>query len=220
MDKTQTIDKAQTLERIRDLGLLAVIRGLSPESTLQIVEALIVGGVTGIEVTYSTPGAAGVVSALRARYGETILLGMGTLTEVAQVQEACEAGAHFLVSPITEPSLAHAMTASGLAVMMGALTPSEILHAYRLGSDVVKIFPGSLGGPEYMKALRGPFPDVPMMPTGGVDEGNLKAWFAAGAFAVGAGSNLTPKDLVNAGRFAEITEIARKFVEAVRAARG
>lgn len=214
------MDKSHTLENIRQLGLLAVIRGPSKEGTLQIVDALVAGKVTGIEITYSTPQAADVVSALRQRYGDEILLGMGTLTDVSQVEEARQSGAEFLVSPHTEIELGRAMAASGLAVMMGALTPSEVIQAYRLGSDVVKLFPGSLAGPEYMQALRGPFPHIPMMPTGGVNENNLKQWFAAGAFAVGAGSNLTPKELIRQGRFAEISEIARKFVEAVQTARG
>ncbi len=213
------MDKAQTLEAIRRLGLLAVIRGPSREATLKMVDALVAGGVTGIEITYSTPQAAEVVAALRQRYGGDILLGMGTLTEVSQVAEAVRAGAQFLVSPHTEAELGRAMSASGLPVMLGALTPSEVMQAHRLGSDVVKLFPGSLGGPSYLQALRGPFPNIPLMPTGGVSEDNLKQWFAAGAFAVGAGSNLAPKDLVKQGRFEEISEIARKFVEAVQAAR-
>lgn len=213
------MDKETTLQKIHSLGLLAVIRGPSKELTMQMVDALVAGGVPGIEITYSTPQAAEVVAALSSRYGDEIVLGMGTLTEPAQAEEARQAGATFLVSPGCEPEVARAMTGTGLAVMLGALTPTEVMQAARLGSDVVKIFPGSLGGPAYMKALRGPLPGIRMMPTGGVSEGNLKDWFAAGAFAVGAGSNLCPKELAAAGRFAEITEIARKFAEAVQAAR-
>jgi 2-dehydro-3-deoxyphosphogluconate aldolase/(4S)-4-hydroxy-2-oxoglutarate aldolase len=111
------------------------------------------------------------------------------------------------------------MTTTGLPVMMGALTPSEVMKAWSLGSDVIKIFPGSLGGPAYMKSLKGPFPDIPMMPTGGVNDQNLKDWFEAGAFAVGAGSNLCPKALAVAGEFEQITDIARKFMAAVEQAR-
>ncbi len=214
------MDKAQTLESIRKLGLLAVIRGPSREGTLQIVEALVEGSVTGIEITFTTPQATEVVATLRQRFGERILLGMGTLTEIRQVDQAVQAGAQFLVSPHIDLELGSAMVASGLAVMIGAFTPSEVMQAHRLGSDVVKLFPGSLGGPEYMQALRGPFPNIPMMPTGGVNENNLKQWFAAGAFAVGAGSNLTPKELIKQGQFAEISEIARKFAVAVQSSRG
>jgi 2-dehydro-3-deoxyphosphogluconate aldolase/(4S)-4-hydroxy-2-oxoglutarate aldolase len=103
--------------------------------------------------------------------------------------------------------------------MLGAFTPTEIVRAHRLGSDVVKLFPGSLGGPAYLQAIRGPFPEIPIMPTGGVEAGNIADWFAAGAFAVGAGSNLCPKPLVQSGRWPEITALARDFVAAVAAGR-
>ncbi len=213
------MNKEEQLARIRSLGLLAVLRGPSPELTVQMVEALVRGGVLGIEITYTTPNAPEVVRELDRRFADQILLGMGTLTRPENAAEAAAAGAKFLVSPHTEPELAGAMVATGLPLMMGALTPSEVMQSVRLGSDVVKIFPGSLGGPAYMKALKGPFPDIPMMPTGGVDQGNLAQWFAAGAVAVGAGSQLCPKHLALAGRFDEITAVAEKFVAAVAAAR-
>ena len=198
---------------------MAVLRGPSPELTLKMVEALVTGGVTGIEITYTTPNAAEVVSKLSQEFGSNITLGMGTLTKIRQVTEAKDAGATFLVSPHTEPELANKMAASGLPVMMGALTPSEVMQAWSLGSDVVKVFPGSLGGPSYMKSLKGPFPEIPMMPTGGVNDKNLGDWFAAGAFAVGAGSNLCPKSLALAGEFDQITTIAKDFMAAIKAAR-
>lgn len=213
------MNKAKTLQKIRELGLLAVIRGPSEELTLEMVAALVAGGVIGIEITYTTPNAAEVVSTLAQRFGDEIVLGMGTLIEPAQAAEAAQAGAQFLVSPHTEPALAQAMVATGLPIMMGALTPSEVMESVRLGSDVVKLFPGSLGGPAYMKALKGPFPNIPMMPTGGVEKDNIAAWFAAGAVAVGAGSQLCPKNLAVAGKFDEITAIARSFVTAVATAR-
>ena len=140
---------------------------------------------------------------------------MGTLTKEKQAEAAVVAGAKFLVSPHTEKKLAKAMVATGLPTMMGALTPSEVMKARSFGSDVVKIFPGSLGGPAYMKSLKGPFPDIPMMPTGGVSSENLRDWFMAGAFAVGAGSNLCPKTLALTGEFEQITEIAREYVDAI-----
>ncbi|MCJ7536247.1 MAG: bifunctional 4-hydroxy-2-oxoglutarate aldolase/2-dehydro-3-deoxy-phosphogluconate aldolase [Anaerolineales bacterium] len=213
------IQKQKTLERVRELGLLAVIRGPSPEVTLETVAALIEGGVLGIEITYTTPQAADVVQNLDKKFGEQILLGMGTLTKIEQIKEARDAGARFIVSPHLEPELADAMVASGLGVMIGALTPSEIVQAFNIGSDVVKVFPGSLGGPAYMKALRGPFPDIPMMPTGGVNPDNLVAWFKAGAVAVGAGSSLCPAAWAKEGRFKDITQRAKEFVEAVEMAR-
>ncbi len=213
------MDKQATLTRIREIGLVAVIRGPSPDLTLKMVEALVAGGVVGIEITYSTPNAPEVVKALAQTFGERILLGMGTLTEPQQAAEAQAAGARFLVSPVCDPGLGQAMVATGLPVMIGALTPSEVYQAFRLGSDVVKIFPGSLVGPAYVKALKGPFPHIPLMPTGGVSAANVGDWFAAGVIGVGAGSELCPPPLAKAGRFEEITQKAREFVEAVAKAR-
>jgi 2-dehydro-3-deoxyphosphogluconate aldolase/(4S)-4-hydroxy-2-oxoglutarate aldolase len=213
------MSKNETLSRIQAIGLLAVIRGPSPELTLKMVDALIKGGVTGIEITYTTPNAAEVVKSLDEKFGDGILLGMGTLTKPGQAQEAQAAGARFLVSPHCEPSLAEAMVDTGLPVMIGALTPSEVVQAVSLGSDIIKIFPGSLGGPGYLKALRGPFPDIKMMPTGGVDINNVAAWFVAGAIAVGAGSALCPTAWAKEGRFDDIINRAREFADAVNAAR-
>lgn len=212
-------EKEKILNRIKDQGVLAVIRGPSTELTLEMVGALVNGGIIGIEITFTTPDALGVVSSLNNRYGKDIILGMGTLTKPEQAEVAKDAGAKFLVSPHTEEKLAKAMIATGLPVMMGALTPSEVMKAWALKSDVVKLFPGSLGGPAYMKSLKGPFPEIPMMPTGGVSAENLAEWFAAGAFAVGAGSNLCPKELALSGEFGKITQIARDYITAVNSAR-
>ncbi|MBP6785989.1 MAG: bifunctional 4-hydroxy-2-oxoglutarate aldolase/2-dehydro-3-deoxy-phosphogluconate aldolase [Candidatus Promineofilum sp.] len=213
------MNKQETLNRLHDLGLVAVIRGPSPELTVRMVEALVAGGVLGIEITYTTPDAAGVVRALDETFGAVILLGMGTLTVPAQAAEAQAAGARYLVSPITDETLGRAMVATGLPVMIGALTPTEVYRAHQLGSDVVKLFPGSAVGPDYVKALHGPFPDIKIMPTGGVDESNLAAWFKAGVFAVGAGSQLSPAGLAREGKFDAITAVARRFAAAVKAAR-
>ncbi|MCC6801905.1 MAG: bifunctional 4-hydroxy-2-oxoglutarate aldolase/2-dehydro-3-deoxy-phosphogluconate aldolase [Anaerolineae bacterium] len=211
--------KAQNLARLRDLGLVAVIRGPSPELTVKLVDALVRGGVTGIEITFTTPNALQVTQTLAREFGDTILLGMGTLTEPEQAQQALDSGATFLVSPGTETELARAMTATGLPTMMGALTPTEVMMANRLGSDVIKLFPGSLTGPAYVKALKGPFPDLLFMPTGGVSAENVADWFSAGVVAVGAGSELCPTPLVKAERFDEIVTRAQQFVAAVQQAR-
>jgi 2-dehydro-3-deoxyphosphogluconate aldolase/(4S)-4-hydroxy-2-oxoglutarate aldolase len=211
--------KQKTLDELREAGLVAVIRGPSPEVTLKMVDALIAGGVKGIEITFSTPNAAEVTKSINQKYGTKIILGMGTLTEPKQVAEAKEAGVRFLVSPVCEPKLGAKMVASGLVVMIGALTPTEVLQAYKLGSDVVKIFPGSIVGPGYIKSLKGPFPNIPLMPTGGVSVANVDDWFAAGVFGVGAGSELCPAQLAKDGKFDQITELARTFVAAVTAAR-
>jgi 2-dehydro-3-deoxyphosphogluconate aldolase/(4S)-4-hydroxy-2-oxoglutarate aldolase len=213
------MSKGAVLERIAGLGVIAVIRGPSEALTLQMVEALVAGSITAIEITYSTPNAEAVVAALARRFGDDVLLGMGTLTDPAQAAAAQAAGAQFLVSPVCEPELIMAMTGTGLATMAGALTPTEVLRAYRLGSDVVKVFPGSLAGPAYIKALKGPFPYIPLMPTGGVSVDNVGAWFAAGVVAVGAGSELCPPQLARDGRFDEITARAADFARRVAEAR-
>jgi 2-dehydro-3-deoxyphosphogluconate aldolase/(4S)-4-hydroxy-2-oxoglutarate aldolase len=184
-----------------------------------MVEALVAGGVQGIEITYSTPNAPAVVRDLNERFGDRILLGMGTLTEPAQALEAQAAGVRFLVSPHTDPELAAVMAATGLPFMMGGLTPSEVRLAHKLGSDVVKLFPGSVGGPDYLKALKGPFPHIEIMPTVGVNKDNVGMWFAAGAFAVGAGSELCPTTWAKEGRFDDITQRAQEFAGAVQSAR-
>ncbi len=213
------MDKQTVLTKVKELGLLAVIRGPSVELTIQMVKALVEGGVLGIEITYSTPNAEEVVTELSKYFGDRILLGMGTLTEPAQAQSAIEAGASFLVSPICETGLVKAMISTGVPTMIGALSPTEVFQAYRAGADVVKIFPGSLGGPSYLKSLKGPFPYIPMMPTGGVSETNVKEWFSAGVVAVGAGSELCPPKLAKEGKFAEITQRAAAFAKAVQEAK-
>ena len=207
--------KKVVLDRIKELGLLAVIRGPSEDLTLKAVDALVAAGVLGIEITFSTPNAYAVVEQLSKKYGNEIVLGMGTLTQADQVQKAVNIGAQFLVSPMYEEGLCKAMVNSGLLNMMGSFTPTEIFRSYSMGVDVIKIFPGSLGGPSYIKDLRGPFPDIPFMPTGGVNAENAADWFKAGAIAVGAGSNLCPKELVIKESFEQITQIARDFVAIV-----
>lgn len=214
-----TFTRADTLAEIQRIGLIAVLRAPSQELALGMVEALVAGGVSGIEITYTTPNAPEVVRTLDRIHGSRILLGMGTLTRQDQVVEARSAGARFIVSPHTKPGLAEAMVASGLVTMLGALTPTEVEQAYAFGADIVKIFPASLGGPAYMKSLRGPFPDIPMMPSGGVSAGNIGDWLAAGAVAVSAGSDLCPVDLARQGRFDAIADRARAFVTALDDAR-
>jgi 2-dehydro-3-deoxyphosphogluconate aldolase/(4S)-4-hydroxy-2-oxoglutarate aldolase len=184
-----------------------------------MVEALVAGGVLGIEITYSTPNAEEVVRTLSQTFGSKIVLGMGTLTKPEQANSAKAAGANFIVSPVCEPALVKSMVDSGLLTMAGALTPTEVLQAYNLGADVIKVFPGSLGGPAYIKALKGPFPYIPMMPTGGVSANNVAEWFSTGVVAVGAGSELCPPQLAKEGKFDEITRRAAEFVQVVKSAR-
>ena len=209
----------QTLKRTEDLGLLAVVRGESRRAALEVVGALIEGGVLGIEITFTTPEAVRVIRDLDEEYGDSILLGAGTVTTDEQVERSAEAGASFLVSPGSDPELLPAMLGTGLLVLPGVLTPSEVMLARRLGAQAVKLFPGSSGGTSYLKALRGPFPDVPFVPTGGVSLENINDWFAAGAFAVGAGGALAPSSIEGRDR-GEVVENARRFAKAVRASKG
>ena len=158
----------QTLEKVRELGLIAVVRGESREAATEVSSALVEGGVLGIEIAFTTPEAHRVVEDLSQEYVERILLGAGTITTAKQVDRAVSAGATFLVSPGCDPELIPLMQQTGLAVLPGTLTPSEIMLAQRLSLQVVKLFPGSLGGPSYLKNLLGPFPEMGFLPTGGV----------------------------------------------------
>jgi 2-dehydro-3-deoxyphosphogluconate aldolase/(4S)-4-hydroxy-2-oxoglutarate aldolase len=212
------MQSGRTLERTEKLGLLAVVRGESRGAALEVVGALIEGGVLGIEIAFTTPEAPGVIRDLAAEYGDSILLGAGTVTTREQAHQAAEAGSSFLVSPGSDPHLLPAMAETGLLFLPGVLSPSEVMLARRLGAPAVKLFPGSSGGASYLRALRGPFPDVRFVPTGGVSLGNISDWFAAGAVAVGAGGALAPSSLEGRDR-GEVVETARRFAEAVRAAR-
>ncbi|VXB60271.1 4-Hydroxy-2-oxoglutarate aldolase [Microbacterium sp. 8M] len=207
------------LARARATGVLAVLRAPSADAALHAADALIRGGVTGIEVTYSTPDAPAVIRELIARHGDGVYVGAGTVTTTAEAEAAADAGAAFLVSPGTLPDLAAAMRATGAVVMTGALTPTEVMTALRLDVDVVKLFPASLGGPAYLGALRGPFPQAPLMPTGGVTPDNLADWFRAGAVAVGAGGDLANGASIAAGDWDDLEARARRFASALAASR-
>ena len=211
---TQTVDP-QSLARA---GVIAVIRAPAADLAVGAVEALLAGGVTGIEITYSTPGAASVIERLADRHGDGILLGAGTITTPDQAREAAAAGARFLVSPGHEPRVSEAMAATGRSILLGALTPTEVMAVLGLDPLAVKIFPASLGGPAYLRALRGPFPDVPLMPTGGVTPDNVADWVAAGVVAVGAGSDLCSAADLRDRRWDAVEEKARRFTAAWRAA--
>jgi 2-dehydro-3-deoxyphosphogluconate aldolase/(4S)-4-hydroxy-2-oxoglutarate aldolase len=211
---------ASTLTAVRKAGILAVVRAPSADGAIRAVQALVAGGVTGIEITYSTPDVPRVLAALSERHADAIVLGAGTLLEPRQAEEAVAAGARFLVSPGLDDEVIAAMRSTGATTMAGAITPTEVMRALRLGVDVIKIFPGALVGPGYLKALRGPFPDVPLMPTGGVSAANLAEWLDAGAVAVGAGGELASGADIAAGRWDAIEANAARFAAALRAARG
>lgn len=202
------------LPALEAAAVIAVIRAPDRDSALRGVAALVAGGVAGIEITYSTPDAPGVIAELDRRFGDEIYLGAGTVRSADDARRAAAAGARFLVAPGTTPTVVAAMHDTGCTVMSGALTPSEVMLAVDLQVDVVKVFPASLGGPGYLKSLRAPFPDVPFMPTGGVNPENLRVWFAAGAVAVGAGGELCSSADLGRGDFAGIEAKARRFAAA------
>ncbi len=208
-----------TLQALVDTVVVAVIRAPDPTSAERGVEALISGGVTAIEITYSTPDAARVIATLVERYGDRAVVGAGTVRTPAQAREAADAGAAFLVSPGSDDALATAMVGTGLTVLLGALTPTELMRVEAYGAHAVKIFPASLGGPAYLRSLRGPFPDATLVPTGGINPTNVGEWLAAGSAAVGAGSELCSTADLAAGRWADLEDRARLFRSAVREAR-
>lgn len=208
------------LSRIVEAGIIATLRAPSKEAALGAVDALLAGGITGLEVTYTTPGAGAVIATLAERFGDRIVLGAGTVTTLDQVAEARDAGAGFLVSPGNDPEIVDAIIGSGALSMIGGFTPTEVQLLIKRGVDVVKFFPGSLGGPAALKAVRGPFPGASYIPTGGVNAGNLADWFAAGALAVGAGSELIPSAALAAGDYDVIEARAAEFMAALGTARG
>jgi 2-dehydro-3-deoxyphosphogluconate aldolase/(4S)-4-hydroxy-2-oxoglutarate aldolase len=213
------VDKQAILKRIAELGLLSVLRAPDPAGARRTVDALVEAGVLGIEITYSTPDAASVIADIKQSYGDEVLVGAGTLLTHTQVAEAAEAGASYLVSPGLDDEVVASMRATSLPAMAGVLTPTEVMRGVRLGVDVMKLFPGSLGGPSYLRSLRGPFPEVPFMPTGGVSADNVGDWLAAGAIAVGAGGELASAGDISSGDFAGIREKGRRFLAAIREAR-
>ncbi len=205
--------------RIRAAGLIAVIRAARPDEAVRVAGALLAGGIPAVELTFSTPGAAEALAEVRRRYGEEVLIGAGTIREPAQVEAAVRAGAAFLVTAHLRLDLLAAMLQTGLPVAPGVFTPSEVAQALDAGAQAVKLFPASTGGPRHLRALLGPFPGLRVIPTGGIGIDDLGGWFAAGALAVGIGSELAPRELVSTGRWDEITRLAERFAAAARAAR-
>lgn len=195
--------------------IVAVVRAPSPQLALEAASVLVANGITGIEITFTTPDAAMAIEKCVERHGAEALIGAGTILTTDQVSAAQEAGAHFLVSPGTDDVVANAMVATGLLTMTGVLSPSEIMQATRRGVHVMKVFPGSLGGPDYLAALRGPFPDLKFMPTGGVTATNLGEWLDRGACAVGAGGDLVPGRALATGDFDAIASRAGAYVSAL-----
>lgn len=212
--------REQTLKTIREVGVVPVVRAESADEAMKIVEAILAGGVNILEITMTVPGAIGVMEEVSRRFGGEVLLGAGTVLDAETARQAILAGAEFVVSPSTDLDLVRLCRRYSKPVMPGALTPTEVVQAWQSGADVVKIFPcGNVGGPKYIKALKGPLPQIEMIPTGGVNLDTTADFIRAGAMAVCVGSALVDRKAVKEGRFEVLTENARKYVELVKSAR-
>jgi len=214
------MSKAETLQRIIDIGILPVVRAASGEAALQAVEAIKAGGVPVIEITMTVPGAIRVIEEVAARYGVDVLVGAGTVLDAETARACMLAGAEFIVSPALNLETIAICRRYGKVVMPGALTPTEVLAAWQAGADLVKVFPcDSLGGAKYLKSLKAPLPQIQMVPTGGVTLETAADFIKAGASALGVGSDLVDAKALGAGHGSLITERARRFVAIVKAAR-
>jgi 2-dehydro-3-deoxyphosphogluconate aldolase/(4S)-4-hydroxy-2-oxoglutarate aldolase len=213
------LNKEDVLSRIRQSGLVAVVRAESAEQAERIAEALVAGDVAAIEITFTVPGAADLIKSLASRYqsGE-IIIGAGTVLDPETARVAILEGAQYIVSPCLNVEMVKLCNRYKVACMPGAMTLKETVEAMEAGADVVKIFPGELFGPAIIKAIKGPLPHAPLMPTGGVSLDNVAEWIKAGSVAVGVGSTLTAG--AKKGDYASITNIAKQFVEKIREARG
>src|SRR5919108_1905373 len=210
---TASLDKRAVIERIKVERAVAVIRTDSTERALGAANAVIAGGFRAIEITFSFPEAAEAIAKLTRNNDNDLLIGAGTILTSQQVHEAVEAGARFLVSPCVLPEVIDAARELKVAIIPGAFTPTEIYTAYSLGTDIVKIFPAVRFGPEYLKAVRGPLPQIPIMPTSGVDASNVADWFRAGAVAVGAVSSVLDPELIEKEDWDALTKRAREFID-------
>ncbi len=208
-----------TLLRMVECGVVAVIRAQSAGQLLDIAKALMEGGVTGIEVTMSTPKAIAGIEKLSDVLGDKVVIGVGTVLDAATCSAAIGAGAEFVVSPVLCPAVVETTRKLGKVSIPGAFTPTEILTAWSAGADVVKVFPATSMGPQYIKDLLAPMPFLRLTPTGGVSAKNAGEWIKAGAVAVGAGSTLVTKEAMIQSDWAAITANAREFIGAVAAAR-
>jgi 2-dehydro-3-deoxyphosphogluconate aldolase / (4S)-4-hydroxy-2-oxoglutarate aldolase len=197
-----------------------VIRADTTDAAVAVVEALMEAGLIVAEITMTVPRAIEAIALVAKRFGSKVLVGAGTVTDAETVGRALDAGAEFIVSPCLVPKVIEAARRADVAVLPGALTPTEVFDAFRQGGDMVKVFPAqNVGGAAYLRALRGPFPEIPLVPTGGVTLDNVGEMFKAGAVAVGVGSEMISKDALARHDYAAIGALATRFLEAVSQAR-
>lgn len=213
-----TID--EVTKKIGEIGIIPVVRAASVAEANHAVEAIFAGGILSVEITMTVPNAVSVIREVAQQHKGKVLVGAGTVTSGEQAEQCIKAGAEFLVSPGLVASVLSLARASEILAIPGALTPTELLHAYEQGATLVKIFPcGNMGGPKYIKSLKAPFPDAQLIPTGGVNAANAADFIAAGAFALGVGADLVDAKALRDGNLEKITSGAKELVAAVASAR-
>ncbi|MGY4706717.1 bifunctional 4-hydroxy-2-oxoglutarate aldolase/2-dehydro-3-deoxy-phosphogluconate aldolase [Candidatus Bipolaricaulota sp. J31] len=210
--------KHEVLERLKSFGVLGIIRVRTPSDLVRIAEALREGGLKCLEITMTTPGALRAIEESREKLPD-VLMGAGTVLDAVTAREAILAGAEFLVTPTVKLDVIEVAHRYGVSVIPGAMTPTEILTCWEAGADMVKVFPASVLGPGYIKAVRGPLPQIPLVPTGGITAENAGEFIRAGAAMVCAGGWLVDKEAIAAGRYEVLTEKAGRLIQAVEAAR-
>ena len=214
------MNKSDVLQRIRDTGLIPVVRAESADQAMRAVEAIKAGGVGVLEVTMTVPGAIGVIAQLAKAYEGEAVIGAGTVLDPETARACIQAGAQFIVSPALNEETIVFCRENDVAVFPGALTPTEVLRAWNAGADAVKVFPaGAVGGASYLKALKAPLPQIELVPTGGVSLKTAADFIKAGAMALGVGADLVDMKALREGNAELITERARQFIEIVREAR-
>lgn len=212
--------RAELVAEIEKLGVVAIIRMPDPAALRAVVDALAEGGVRALEVTMTVPRAIELIAEIAPTLPSDFLFGAGTLLDAETVRRAVGAGAQFIVSPVFRREVVEAAHSEGVPVMPGCLSPTEILDAWDMGADIIKVFPATSVGPGYIKDVRGPLPHVKLMPTGGVSIDNVGDWLRAGAVAVGVGSAVVDTKAIAAKQFHVIADNARRMVANVAAARG
>lgn len=211
--------KFDVLNAIVKVGVVAVVRAESAEQGIRIAQACAEGGVAGIEITYTVPGATGIIERLAREFeGSGFIVGAGTVLDPETARTAILSGARYIVSPALNLDTVRLCNRYAVPVMPGVMTVTECIAALEAGADIIKVFPGEAFGPAIIKALKGPLPQAEFMPTGGVSIENADAWIRAGAIAVGAGSTLTAG--AKTGDYAAVTRAAREFVKQIAQARG
>jgi 2-dehydro-3-deoxyphosphogluconate aldolase / (4S)-4-hydroxy-2-oxoglutarate aldolase len=214
------VQSVDTVQRIRDLGIVPIVRTTDAESAIRSVEAICEGGIPCAEITMTVDGAIRALERVAAKFGDKILLGAGTVLDPETARACMLAGAEFFVTPCLNPSTIEMAKRYSKAIFPGALTPTEIMAAWQAGADAIKVFPCSaLGGAKYIKALRGPFPQIEFVPTGGVNLETLGDFIAAGCSASGVGSELIDAKTIAAGKYEIFVERAKQFRQKVSEAR-